>query len=37
MEERVGYKVEELILPKNIEKISATNIRKEMRQKGKLK
>ena len=33
----VGYKVEELILPKNIEKISATNIRKEMRQKGKLK
>jgi len=29
----VGYKVEEFVLPKNIEKISATKIRKEMRQK----
>ena len=33
----VGYKVEEFVLPKNIEKISATKIRKEMRQKKKLK
>ena len=33
----VGYKVEELVLPQNIEKISATKIRKEMRQKGKIK
>ena len=33
----VGYKVEEFVLPKNIEKISATKIRKEMRQKGKIK
>jgi len=33
----VGYKVEELVLLQNIEKISATKIRKEMRQKGKIK
>ena len=33
----VGYKVEKFVLPKNIEKISATKIRKEMRQKKKLK
>jgi len=33
----VGYKVEELVLPQNIEKISATKIRKEMSQKKKLK
>ena len=33
----VGYKIEEIILPENIQKISATKIRKEMRTKGKLK
>ena len=33
----VGYKIEEVILPKKIQKISATKIRKEMRKKGMLK
>ena len=33
----VGYKVEKLVLPQNIEKISATKIRKEMRRKRKIK
>ena len=33
----VGYKIEEIILPDHIQKISATNIRKELRDKRKLK
>ena len=33
----VGYKIEEVVLPKKIQKISATKIRKEMRKKGLLK
>ncbi len=33
----VGYKIEEIVLSKKIQKISATRIRKEMRDKGKLK
>ena len=33
----VGYKIEEIVLNKKIQKISATKIRKEMRKKGKLK
>ena len=33
----VGYKIEEVILPENIQKISATEIRKKMRNEGKLK
>ena len=33
----VGYKIEEVVLPKKIQKISATKIRKEMRKKGILK
>ena len=33
----VGYKVEEVVLPENIQKISATKIRKQMRQKRKIK
>ena len=33
----VGYKIEEVVLPENIQKISATKIRTEMRKKGKLK
>ena len=33
----VGYKIEEIVLSKKIQKISATKIRKEMRKKGKLK
>jgi phosphopantetheine adenylyltransferase len=33
----VGYKIEEIVLSKEIQKISATRIRKEMRDKGKLK
>ncbi len=33
----VGYKIEEVVLPEKIQKISATKIRKEMRKKGKLK
>lgn len=32
----VGYKIEEIILPENIQKISATDIRKKMREEGKL-
>ena len=32
-----GYKVEEIVLPEKIQKISATKIRKEMREKGELK
>ena len=33
----VGYKIEEVVLSEKIQKISATKIRKEMREKGKLK
>ena len=33
----VGYKIEEIVLSDEIQKISATNIRKELRAKGKLK
>ena len=33
----VGYTFEEVVLPENIQKISATNIRKDMRNKGELK
>jgi len=33
----VGYKIEEIVLSESIQKISATKIRKEMREKGKLK
>jgi len=33
----VGYKIEEIVLDEEIQKISATKIRKEMRDKGKLK
>ena len=33
----VGYKIEEIVLSEKIQKISATKIRKEMREKGKLK
>ena len=33
----VGYKIEEIVLPEEIQKISATNIRKKMREKGELK
>ncbi len=33
----VGYKIEEIVLSKEIQKISAKRIRKEMRDKGKLK
>ena len=33
----VGYKIEEVVLPEEIQKISATKIRKNMRDKGKLK
>jgi phosphopantetheine adenylyltransferase len=33
----VGYKIEEIILSEEIQKISATKIRKEWREKGKLK
>ena len=33
----VGYKIEEVVLPEKIQKISATKIRKEMREKGKIK
>ena len=32
----VGYKIEEIIMPENIQKISATDIRKKMREQGKL-
>jgi len=33
----VGYKIEEVVLPEHIQKISATKIRKAMREKGDLK
>jgi len=33
----VGYKIEEVILPEKIQKISATKIRAKMREDGKLK
>ena len=33
----VGYKIEEIVLSESIQKISATKIRKKMREKGKLK
>ena len=33
----VGYKIEEVVLPEKIRKISATKIRKKMRKKGELK
>ena len=33
----VGYKIEEIVLSEEIQKISATKIRKKMREKGKLK
>ena len=33
----VGYKIEEIVLPENIQKISATKIRKAMKKKGEIK
>ena len=33
----VGYKIEEIVLDEKIQKISATKIRKKMREKGKIK
>ena len=33
----VGYKIEEIILPEEVQKISATKIRAGMRKKGELK
>ena len=33
----VGYKIEEIVLPEEIQKISATKIRAKMRKEGKLK
>ena len=33
----VGYKIEEIVLSEEIQKISARKIRKELREKGKLK
>jgi hypothetical protein len=33
---KVGYTVEEIVLPEHIQKISATDIRKKMREEGKL-
>ena len=32
----VGYKIEEVVLPEKIQNISATKIRKKMREKGKI-
>ena len=32
----VGYKIDEIVLPENIQRISATDIRKKMREEGKL-
>ena len=32
----VGYKIEEIVLPEDIQKISATNIRIKMREEGEL-
>ena len=33
----VGYKIEEIVLPEEIQKFSATKIRAKMREEGKLK
>ncbi len=33
----VGYKLEEIVLPEEIQDISATKIRKQLRDQGKLK
>ncbi|MBO6490938.1 MAG: cytidyltransferase [Pelagibacteraceae bacterium] len=33
----VGYKIQEIVLPEEIQKISATKIRKNMRDKGEIK
>ena len=33
---KVGYKITKINLPKKIQSISATNIRKKMRKEGKL-
>ena len=33
----VGYKIEEIVMPEEIQKISATKIRAKMRDEGKLK
>jgi len=33
---KVGYKIEEIVLPENIQKISATDIRNKMKKEGKL-
>ena len=33
----VGYKIEEIVLPKEIQAISATKIREKLREEGKLK
>ncbi len=33
----VGYEIEEIVLPEEIQKISATKIRSKMREEGKLK
>ena len=33
----VGYKIEEVVMPEEIQKISATKIRAKMRKDGKLK
>ena len=33
----VGYKIEEIVLAKEVQEISATKIRKKMREEGKLK
>ena len=33
----VGYKIEAVVLPEKIQKISATKIRDKMRKEGKLK
>ena len=33
----VGYNIEEIVLPEEIQKISATKIRKKMREEGELK
>ena len=37
MAEGVGYKIEEIVLPEEIQKISATKIRAKMREEGKIK
>ena len=34
---KVGYKIEEIVLSEEMQKVSATKIRKEMMEKGKLK